>query len=61
MFASQIITCCNNCGCDNKVTVIQLEYYLHYSSPISPNSYSGLSYSLNIGSLKAENSLNWLV
>lgn len=26
-----------------------------------PNRYSGLSYSLNTGSLKAENSLNWLV
>lgn len=49
-------------GCNNKATVISnLDISCICTLLFHPNSYSGLSYSLNTGSLKAENSLNWLV
>lgn len=64
LFAGQVITCCGDVGCNNKSTVISsldIICICTISLIFCPNSYSGLSYSLNTGSLKAENSLNWLV
>lgn len=59
LLAGQVI-CCNDAGCNDNATVISnficslLAQFLLFC----PNSSSGLSYSLNTGSLKAENSLN---
>lgn len=63
-FAGQVITCRNDVGCKNKATVISNLHIVcicTISLLFCPNSHSGLSYSLNTASLKAENSLNWLV
>lgn len=64
LFAGQVITCCTDVGCNNKATVISnfdIICICTTSFLFCPNGHSGLSYSLNTGSLKAENSLNWLV